>query len=190
MNRSVLLFVLSVSSLSLLGCPARKSEEADHASIVRAQDAAALLGKRLKERLTAAMSQGGPLAAVEVCSKEAQSIRAEVETATGIKVGRASQKLRNPQNSGPAWVDAWLAAQTKGQTPTGFAKIESGAVRVLRPILIEGVCLTCHGEPSSLASDVRAAIEKSYPADRATGYQLGELRGALWAEVALPTAAH
>ena len=191
MNRSSLMIVLSVTlSLSMLGCPSTRSAESEKAAIAHAQDAAMLLGRRLKERLSLAMSQGGPLAAVEVCSKEAQSIRAAVETETGVKVGRASQKLRNPKDDGPAWVDAWLAAQTKGQTPTGFAKIEAGSVRVVKPIVIEAVCLTCHGEPSSIAPEVRDAIEKNYPEDRATGYQLGDLRGALWAEATLPSSSH
>ena len=41
------------------------------------------------------------------------------------------------------------------------------------------VCLTCHGPSDLLADDLKAALSKDYPLDRATGYAAGEVRGAL-----------
>lgn len=189
MNMRLLPAALACCALwfPMLGCQRKQNPEAEQAAITKAQEAAQLLGKRLRERLSLAMKQGGPVAAVEVCAQEAQSLRMTVEQETGVKVGRASQKLRNPQDAAPPWVDAWLSAQVKGQSPTGFAKIDSGAVRVLKPILIEGVCLTCHGDEKTIPEEVHSTIAKHYPKDQATGYQLGDLRGALWAEAPFPS---
>jgi hypothetical protein len=65
-----------------------------------------------------------------------------------------------------------------------LARTPAGPVaRVLKPIAIEPLCLSCHGDPASMKDDVKAALKQRYPADKATGYQIGDLRGALWAEV-------
>ena len=42
-------------------------------------------------------------------------------------------------------------------------------------------CLACHG--SEVSPEVREAIAARYPGDRATGFAVGDLRGALWVEV-------
>ena len=47
------------------------------------------------------------------------------------------------------------------------------------PQSVEHVCF----EVESIPADVRAALAELYPADRATGYSVGDLRGWLWVEV-------
>ncbi|MBS02714.1 MAG: hypothetical protein CMQ24_08425 [Gammaproteobacteria bacterium] len=49
---------------------------------------------------------------------------------------------------------------------------------------VQPVCLTCHGK--RLAGDVRTAIAEHYRDDRATGYALGDVRGAIYLRKALP----
>jgi len=56
-------------------------------------------------------------------------------------------------------------------------------VGVLRPIGTADTCTHCHGTPSSLGPEVRDVLAKAYPADRATGFAAGDLRGWMWAEV-------
>lgn len=43
----------------------------------------------------------------------------------------------------------------------------------------------CSSAPlkQALAGDTRAALERLYPGDTATGFDAGDLRGALWVEV-------
>jgi len=181
--------VVGLAVVAAASCQRQPSREAEQAAIARAQAAAQLLGSRLRERLTTVMKQAGPLAAVEVCAAEAQTLRSTVESETGVRVGRASLKLRNPQDAAPPWVAAWLTAQIPGTPPTGSSTIESGLARVIKPLLIEPACLTCHGDEASLPAEVRSAIQRHYPSDAATGYRLGDLRGALWAEAPLSAAA-
>jgi hypothetical protein len=38
------------------------------------------------------------------------------------------------------------------------------------------ICLACHGE--SISPDVATAIREAYPQDQATGFSLGDIRGA------------
>lgn len=40
-------------------------------------------------------------------------------------------------------------------------------------------CLKCHGGAEDIAGGTRAVLAEKYPRDRATGYQLGDLRG-MW----------
>jgi hypothetical protein len=42
---------------------------------------------------------------------------------------------------------------------------------------VEAICLTCHGQ--NLSQPVIDALQQYYPDDMATGYQLGQVRGAI-----------
>lgn len=65
-----------------------------------------------------------------------------------------------------------------------------GSVHFYAPILLAApVCLQCHGRPEKdIAPATMAAIKKLYPEDKATGFQLGDLRG-LW-RVTFPAPIH
>jgi hypothetical protein len=42
----------------------------------------------------------------------------------------------------------------------------------------EVTCLVCHGEAEAQPAALREALASAYPHDRATGYAVGDLRGA------------
>lgn len=179
-------WMVAVAVVMVAGC-AKPSPEANAQALAQADEAATTLGRTLKARLQAALPQGVEQA-MSVCADEAQAMGAKVAAEQEAKVGRSSLRVRNPKNEGPDWVRAWLQAQ--GERPAagveGFARIEetaSGPVaRVLKPIAVEPACVLCHGAPESLAPEVKEILAERYPQDRATGYQVGDLRGALWAE--------
>jgi hypothetical protein len=75
---------------------------------------------------------------------------------------------------GGAAADAQVAVMRE-HLPDGVA------LRMMRGIVTEPVCLACHGE--AVAPDVRETILARYPGDGATGFAVGDLRGALWVEV-------
>lgn len=158
-------------------------------ALERADAVAKKLGGAVRQRLTDAMNTGGAAKAMEVCATEAQQIAAKIREETGAQAGRSSLRLRNPADAPPPWVDEWLKAQgeRKAEGVEGIralAKSPEGPVaRVLKPIAIEPICLSCHGDPATIKDDVKAVLKERYPADKATGYQIGDLRGALWAEV-------
>ncbi len=159
------------------------------AALAQAEAAAKGLGKALKTHLGKAIEESGPAGGLKACSEDAVGLTALVAGTQGARVGRASLRKRNPNNVGPDWVQAWLQGQ--GERPaegvTGLHEIVDGTARFLGPIAIEAPCLLCHGE--TLAEDVQAELAARYPDDAATGYQLGDLRGAIWAEVKVQAAA-
>lgn len=147
-------------------------------------------GQRLREELTSAMQRGGPVAAVDVCHTAAPAVAEEVERELGVRVGRVAvlDRERNPLQRAQGWqgdVLATLRAPEDGGAAEPVTLRESlpgdVALRMVRAIPTEAPCLACHGQDVQPA--VRAAIARHYPNDRATGFALGELRGALWVEV-------
>ena len=62
------------------------------------------------------------------------------------------------------------------------------SLAVILPIAIEADCLTCHGDPASFTPDLQEQLASRYPKDRAVGYHVGDLRGALWAEISVADA--
>ena len=153
--------------------------------VARADAAIGALGTTLQRRLKASMAADGPAGAVKVCSAEAQELTASIREESGISLGRSSLKLRNPRNAPPDWVRAWL--QEHEGKPAREAQpsneLEAGTLRAIRPIGVGAPCLACHGTKEQIPAAVRAHLHDAYPDDQATGYALGDLRGAFWAEV-------
>ena len=48
----------------------------------------------------------------------------------------------------------------------------------MKASLTAEVCLNCHG--TELKEDVAARVNTLYPEDKATGFNIGDIRGAFW----------
>lgn len=161
----------------------RKATPEETTEIARA--AAQEAFQSLSAELIKAMADGGPVSAIPVCSDKAGSIIQQVAAKRTLEMIRLSDKPRN------------AAQQAKG---TDFEAIESfrntlknggvmkpqlesladGSALVRAPIVISApLCLQCHGSESDIAPETRKAILGIYPADKATGYKLNDLRG-IW----------
>ena len=155
-------------------------------AVARAQESGRAFQKALQARLGAALAQGGPPAAIEVCATDAPRIAAESGAAAGVKLGRTSDRLRSGANAPPEWTRASLKAAEgkKGADVLPLAVDLGSNLGVLLPITVGTACLGCHGPAASLQPKVKEALAARYPADRAVGYQEGDFRGFLWVEVA------
>ena len=138
---------------------------------------------QLKPQLQQALQSGGPVAAIQVCSQQAPTIAAQLSQESGWTVKRVSLKARNASTAVP---DAWerevllmfdkLRAEGEAAESLVRAEIIDGNFRFIKAQPVEGLCLLCHG--SAIAADVKTALTKYYPNDTATGYSLGDVRGA------------
>jgi hypothetical protein len=159
----------------------------------RAQSAAQAFSKQLRGTLRAAMEGEGPVAAVEVCHAAAPAIADEVMREHGVRLGRVALPGRN-RNAGQAATDWRLdvlgtfqravdnGAPAAEQVWVQKEGLPDGiALRMMRGIATEAACTACHG--TNIAPEVRAIIARHYPGDAATGFEPGDLRGALWVEV-------
>lgn len=155
----------------------------------RARAAVKELGERIRSLLAAELAAGGFEGAVGVCAQKAQEETRRYATEHGIRIRRVSLKARNPLNRPAAWEDArlrqWEAALKDGASLPEFAEENApgGAYRLMVPIRVQAMCLTCHGDPAQIPATVRAIIARHYPEDAATGYRAGDLRGAFSVEI-------
>lgn len=151
----------------------------------RAAGIVAELKKSLVGALQGALAQGAP-AAIEACHTMAPGLAASLSR-DGIVVGRATRKPRNPKNEASGWQAQALAhfeplhAEKKLAGATFALRLPDGRAAYAEPLVIQELCLTCHG--ATLAPDVQAVLAAKYPGDKATGYALGDLRGVAWVEL-------
>jgi hypothetical protein len=137
-----------------------------------------------KKDLQMALKSGleaGTAEAIQVCRLEAPGI-ADALSVDGIRMGRSSHKLRNPDNMAPEWVSPIIQAyldDPSNRKPRAVA-LSGKRWGYAEPIIVQPLCLTCHG--SELAPDVAKRISELYPEDKATGFAAGDLRGVFWVE--------
>ena len=156
--------------------------QAQQSVLTRGADLLAPFQRDLQEALRRGLAQG-PVEAMAACQLQAPDI-ARAHSRDGVRLGRASDRLRNPLNVPPDWVrpilDAYLANPLdRAARAVSLPGHQSGYVE---PILLQPQCLTCHGD--ALVSDVASRLRELYPLDRATGFRVGDLRGVFW--VAFP----
>jgi hypothetical protein len=184
MNRPLAVLLMGASLLPLLAHAADEPMWPEW--VEKSRELSMQLGKELKGELGAAIEKGGPVAAIDVCHTRAPAIAARLSAESGATVGRTALKVRNAANA-PDDVQRAVLEQFAGDMAAGRVegpleaafeiKREGGIERhYLRAIPTEALCLTCHGE--ALAPELAAAIARDYPDDQATGFKLGELRGA------------
>lgn len=143
------------------------------------------LGGELKKEMEA----NGPASAIKVCRNIAPTIASELSRKNGWRVGRVSLKVRNPLLGTPdAWEQKVLASfdqRLEKENPANmdFAEIVSEPqgkyFRYMKAIPLQDACLKCHGTDEARAQPVKDALAADYPHDKATGYTLGQLRGAI-----------
>lgn len=142
------------------------------------------LQKELGTALKSAMSEKGPVGAVDFCHVEAQQITNEVNIPLNenITVRRYSDRPRNVKNTAGDYEMAAINYFKEHPDQKSYLqKVESNnETRIFnyyKPIYIQTVCLNCHGAENQINEDVLAIINDRYPYDRATGYEEGDFRG-------------
>ena len=170
--------------IAAIALPGLANQPADSAR-KRARAAFTELSEELQQRLQAAMQQGGPARAVQVCRKEAPAIAARVSKKHGFAVGRSSHRLRNPKNLQLGAIADYLSryAESPAEKVPVEAVPEGKGWLVMAPIPTRPLCLTCHGDPTTFSADLRQELARGYPKGRATGFPVGQLRGAFWARL-------
>lgn len=164
--------------------------QADAAMTEEARKLAGQMIQTLGGRLQAEMKAGGPAAAIGICASAAPAIAGELSRLNGVRLTRVSLKVRNPLLGTPdAWeqvaLNAFESRLAKGEAADKLEFAETVAepsgryFRYVKALPVQPVCLNCHGETTGLASEIKERLAREYPADRATGYTLGQIRGAV-----------
>lgn len=178
--------VVMIPVIALVAGPAAANSTANE-DVVEAREIIQSFAQTLKGRLSTAISESGPVHAVEVCNVEAPRIAGEHETASGWSVARTSLKVRNPDNAPDEWerrvLESFARRAAGGEdlaTMDHVETVDRDGRRVLRYMkaipMGEQPCTTCHG--AALDPELAARIDELYPQDQARGFEPGELRGA------------
>lgn len=138
-----------------------------------------------------------PAEAVALCRHLAPEVKAQIEDETGWRVRRPALRVRDPENRATAEERGILlgfetraaAGQSERLLRTLRIVEREGRRQVLfmQAIPIFESCLVCHG--ADLDPAVARAVRTLFPEDEATGYSLGEIRGAFALYKPLPDAA-
>ena len=147
--------------------------------------ASKLLLKTLGGNMKKHMKKGGPADALSFCSMNAADLTAKVDKELGEKVSikRVTLKPRNPANEATGDEKAVLQAlellnKNHVRLPKHLIEKTDDGYKYYKPLRIgKKVCLKCHG--TNVDPKLKAEIAKRYPTDKATGYKMGDLRGAI-----------
>jgi hypothetical protein len=137
-----------------------------------------------------AMEGGGPLRAIVVTRYSIPELSSSLSRKTGARVALVSRKPRNPALAMPdAWenevlvqFEARVARGEKAEALEHYETVNEGTARYFRymkAVPISRPCLACHGSAEQISPAVKAQLGAEYPHDRATGYRVGQVRGAV-----------
>ncbi len=172
----------------LAGATVAGPEEPPRAALEDARKAATELVSSVRSELLKAIEQSGPLRAMVVCKYTTPEIASAVSRKFGARVTRVSLGPRNPVLG---WGDPWEQKVlmdfdervARGEKADGMEQYEvvnepSGRfLRYLRALPMQPVCMNCHGPADQISESIRSQIGHDYPHDKATGFQLGRIRG-------------
>lgn len=174
-----------LSLIFLLSSQTTMSDEFDTFS-QQGQQAIQEFATGLKASLTTAMKSGGSTEAITVCNSVAPALASELSKKYGMNIARTSLKVRNPDNVADDWetnvLNDFEKRKTQGEpihslTFKAIENTEQGQqMRMMKAIATDKVCLICHG--NKISENTQAVLDKYYPNDLATGYKLGDIRGA------------
>ena len=139
-----------------------------------------VLGKNLQS----ALSSNGAEYALSFCNERAMSLTDSMSVVQNVDIRRVSDKYRNPGSAANIDELAYIIQSKKrlseGQSIEPHIYNKEDRITGYYPILTNGLCLQCHGtKENGLNQALLPTISQFYPDDRATGYNLNELRG-IW----------
>lgn len=180
--------IAMVFSLFLFNCSENKVEISED-QLIGMRTTAMDFMKDLKSVLINQIQTKGVMQAVSVCSDTAQVLTNNFGIKKGVFIRRVSFKNRNVNNLPDDFEKKVLNKfellhQNKElNNETEHAEIvqeeEFKYLRYLKPILIQAECLNCHGSANEIMPEVKQLINQEYPYDKAIGYKIGDLRGAV-----------
>lgn len=178
------MFVLTLGAML-----ATSAFSAGDAWVEEARRVASSVPPKLLAVLSEEIARGGPEAAIGVCRDKAPEMARAASEQTGWQIRRVSLRNRNPKAVPDAWERAALEDFDRrvaaGEPPMSLEKAEvivEGERRVqryMRALPTQELCTQCHGAPDRLGGAVKDKLAALYPQDKAVGYSVGQIRGAM-----------
>jgi hypothetical protein len=186
MNLIKTITVLSLSTAFLLAAPTNAKNTQLKDVMKTGKQSSQLLLKTLGKNMKKNMKKGGVMGALNFCSNEAYTLTETVnkQLPKGVSIKRISSQARNSANEAPkdelAVLNTFKTMQKENIVlPKQLVqKVNATTFKYYKPLVIKKqVCLKCHGDVKD--SNLKNEIAKKYPLDKAMGYKMGDLRGAI-----------
>lgn len=134
----------------------------------------------LRSELLKAIGSYGMEGAITFCKENALLITDIYADSVVIK--RAAMRYRNPANQSDS-LESVVMEEMERQLVSGRPTVKvirssSSDIHFFKPILLQAMCLNCHGTPGKqIQTPTLARIQQLYPDDRAVNFKEGDLRG-------------
>ncbi len=183
-SRAGLRLIVGAALLASLSAMAQDTPVLDEA-----RNVAGAVPPKLLQVLNEEIVKNGAASAMSVCNEKAPQMARSASEKSGWAIRRVSLRNRNPKAVPDAWERAALDEfDRRAAAGENVATLEkSGLIeeagrkefRYMKALPVQQLCLTCHGASESMAPDVVEKIHTLYPDDKAVGYALGQIRGAI-----------
>ena len=162
-------------------------------ALVEVRKASNELAEKVRALLLKEIEKGGFSSAVRVCSETAQEITQKFATQRGYYIRRVSLKYRNSRNAPDDYerkkLEEFDRLNREKKLSNEYVEVvnEHGVeyLRYMRPLIVAPLCMTCHGPKENIPSEVKVILAEKYPEDRATGFLVDDLRGAISVKITL-----
>ncbi|HEU5176129.1 MAG TPA: DUF3365 domain-containing protein [Burkholderiales bacterium] len=182
--------VLACALLIAFGARAEAPDPQLKALVEDTKAVALGMQQHIAARLKAELEAGGIEGALAVCTAVAESAASRASRERGWRIARVSLK---PRNALVGFADPWEqralldfeSRRARGEDPAQMEHFEivnepaGRYLRYLKALPVMPLCMNCHGPSDTLKPEIRAALQKEYPLDRATGFSVGQIRGGL-----------
>jgi len=184
------IILATLTSSLLFATPATKltkEEKQIKETIELGKKSSKILLETLDKNIKKHMEKDGVMKAFDFCSEEAFNITKKINKTTpkNVKIKRISFKYRSPANA-PKSDEAIVLESFESMIKANkvlprylVKKVDSLTYKYYKPLIIKDKsCLECHGKVYKNI-DLRRKVAEIYPLDRAIGYEMGDLRGAV-----------
>ncbi len=187
MKKGFIFQILLGSAVLFFSCNSGTSDltrEEYAAWLKKGNEISALAQSVLLANVGNAIQKGGPEYAVEFCNLNAVSIVDSLNVVNNCEITRVSDKNRNSENFLKSETDKliWQVLNKRNPEENQDTLIVVSKQIVYYKSIRTGMpaCLKCHGIPGQdISVSTLEKINKLYPKDLATGYNLNDFRG-LW----------
>ena len=140
----------------------------------------AVLGKNLMGTI----QKKGTLDALAFCNEKAYPLTDSMSVVHNASIKRVSDKPRNQNNLANkkelAYINSFKNDIKNNTEPKPIVDVLDDKVQVYYPITTNAMCLQCHGKPEQdIKRPILSSLAKLYPKDKATGYNINQVRG-IW----------
>jgi len=185
-SKHTLALAAACSALVLAGCSqdtsSHKSDGEQAAFLNRSQEITAQFQSELQTTLSTAIGEAGAVGAIGVCQSAAPAIAQALSDESGLSISRIARRNRNAEGGlspelEPLYAQLEAAPMDNGAPRKVHGSVDGAMVYLQAIPMKEQPCSVCHG--TNIDPAISDAIAAAYPDDLATGFEPGELRGAV-----------